>query len=105
VNATTDRCQDCGLPLVECSALTVARLEAAEYLRRRGYTPREARERAAALIPEKPLIQRELAKLPEETVLVWRANKLTKLADHDGSPMNLTAVLSLALTMAAGREA
>lgn len=47
-----ERCQECGLPLVECSALSVARSEVREYLRERGYTGLQAKEAADRLIPD-----------------------------------------------------
>lgn len=46
------RCGDCGLPLVECSALAVARYRCETYLKDAGYDGFRARTRAAELIPE-----------------------------------------------------
>jgi hypothetical protein len=48
----SQRCDQCGLPLVECNAVTLARKHAEEYLRENGYTGLEARVRSEALIPE-----------------------------------------------------
>ncbi len=45
-----ERCQECGLPLVECSALSIARSEVREYLRERGYTGLQAKEVSERLI-------------------------------------------------------
>lgn len=46
------QCEECGLPMVECSAVSVARSEVETYLRERGYEGREARSAAARLIPD-----------------------------------------------------
>lgn len=45
-------CPECGLPMVECSGLSVARSELREYLREHGYTGLQAREAADRLIPD-----------------------------------------------------
>lgn len=48
--ATTERCPECGLPLIECNAMAIARLEAETYMREHGYTGLQAREAATRLI-------------------------------------------------------
>lgn len=45
-------CEQCGLPMVECSGLAVARSELRQYLRDHGYGGRQALDAAARLIPE-----------------------------------------------------
>lgn len=45
-------CDQCGLPLIECSGLSVARSELREFLREHGYTGLQARDTADRLIPE-----------------------------------------------------
>lgn len=45
-----ERCKECGLPLIECSALAVARAEVREYLRERGYSGLEAKDTSERLI-------------------------------------------------------
>lgn len=44
-------CPECGLPLVECNALAVARREAESYLRMNDYRPSDARHAAERLVP------------------------------------------------------
>ena len=51
------RCEECGLPMVECSAVSVARSEVEAYLRERGYEWQEARSAAARLIPDTKNLQ------------------------------------------------
>lgn len=46
-----ERCEECGLPLVECNAVSIARGEAEQYLHRHGYAGLQAREAAWRLIP------------------------------------------------------
>jgi hypothetical protein len=50
VRAPVTRCEECGLPMVECSSLAMARRTAFRYLRERGYTGIEAREASDRLI-------------------------------------------------------
>lgn len=45
-------CDECGLPLVECSALTIARSACESYLRDHGYAGLKARDRAAELVKD-----------------------------------------------------
>jgi len=46
------RCEECGLPMVECSATANARHEVEQYLREHGYGGQEARSAAARLVPD-----------------------------------------------------
>ena len=45
-------CEHCGIPIHECSALALARLEAIKFLRMEGYSSIQARETVKRLIPE-----------------------------------------------------
>lgn len=45
-------CKECGLPLVECNALTLGRNAAVQYLRDNGYGGLRARLAGIRLIPE-----------------------------------------------------
>lgn len=44
-------CEECGLPLVECSALALARLNVVQYLRDHGRPALQSRADADRLIP------------------------------------------------------
>ena len=46
-------CEECGLPLIECSARASARMRVEEYLRENGYGGPLAKKRASDLIPER----------------------------------------------------
>ena len=50
-----ERCEQCGLPIVECSALAIGRMEIEKWLRDEGYSPLRAKERAAALTCTPPI--------------------------------------------------
>lgn len=44
-------CEQCGLPLTECTALAVGRLKVEAFLRLSGYSGRDARAKASELVP------------------------------------------------------
>lgn len=46
-------CNECGLPIVECNAITIGRAAAEQYMRERGYGGLQAREAGQRLIPER----------------------------------------------------
>lgn len=45
-------CEECGLPMVECSAIASARRRCEEYLREAGYAPLLARQKSEILVPD-----------------------------------------------------
>lgn len=46
------RCDDCGLPVIECNAWTTASDAFIEYLRSAGYSAEHAKGARSALIPD-----------------------------------------------------
>jgi len=47
-----EKCDECGLPIVECSALAQGRFEVESFLKSKGYGSLDARDRALELIPD-----------------------------------------------------